>query len=352
MDSDNGVPERRRWSSRLIFSLILFLPVVLVAHQAWRTLFEAATIAGSSVILAPLLWFTLLVFLTSIEAVLITRPLLRVALVALVYAPSVLFAHTPAHILFLLLGLLISFFACQWVSLELAERVHFAPLRVLRSAFPTFLLGLSLVLSSQYYAHAKQLPWEALVPSFDLGEGQVAFFTRLAGKVSPALERLNEENITVDQFLSSLPVNREIADSPAVESSPEIVELLAASGLPADSAILNQAVQATLIANQRESLSRLAGRTVGGEEKMSALLSEVIRHKMLAVVASGMERSRSPVPVIPLLLATLLFLSVYPVASFFFPLVAFLASLVIGLLRRVKLLQLEHLPVEQERLRS
>ncbi len=338
--SPNQVLRRRRET----VGLVLIPLIVLSAYCAWRSLAAAILVPEASPLLAPFLLFSLAIIFFIVGSVLWSEALFALLGTLALFLPSIAIAPKPWHLLFLFLGSVLSFFATRHVQREVRERIFFSFMRSSLLGLPLFILGLSLAIASQYFVHLHSLPWERLVPNFDFGQGIGAWSLRMAGHLYSPLKSLEDSNRSVDDFFMSLNTReRETAPAPSapssLENSTEGRELLAN---------LSASAQSLQLLEFHSKLSELLGRPVKGDEKMSAVLAEILRKKTLSVVSSSITVSSQPVPVIPFVLAGLLFLTVYPAGSFLLIVWVALAAIIFSLLRIFHIVALEKRTVDQE----
>lgn len=315
---------------RKILGLCLLFAGGVFGFGAWYTLSRGILIAEASTFLVPFLWYLPLILSLLLGALLWQERSFALAGTVAIFLPSILQAPTVTHSLIVVGSGALVFLGIQRVQSELNERIHLALRRSLLAGAPLFVLGMSLVLSSQYFVQAQTLSWERLVPSFDLAEGAGPVVIQMIKPFYPELGRLQDKTVTVDSFL------REVQESSRSEAP----------------AVLPRATQDMLweeeLARTKKELSRLLGREVLGTENMQALLNEVLRKKTIALVSE--ESTKLPVPVLPLFLAILLFLTLYPLLAFLMPFVSLLAVLFFRSFRAWGWVQVTTLAVERERI--
>ncbi len=318
-------------SQRQVIALVTLSSVAFVSYFAFSSVMDAVLLTGASVFLAPIAWFFLAITLFSVGTIIWReRPYQIIGSVLLVF-PSFFFAPTLAHAAVLSVAALLVFGGLVRIGHELASRLHFSLYRSVFIGMSQFILALSFVISSQYYAHVESLPWNRLVPSFDLAEGTGAWVLRVAGTFSPSLASLRDRDLSVDEFLTEL--------RPVVEV-----------GGPTETASngIGEAVRQAEILRSKLELSRLLGREVGGRESMNEILSEVLRKKIVAFVSGSPSGTASQVPFLPFFLAILLFFTIYPVGSLIAPLALFLSAALFALLVRAGFVVLKKVPAERD----
>jgi hypothetical protein len=320
-------------SQRQVIALVILFAVSFVEYFGFSAVMDAVILTGASVFLAPIAWFFIAITLFSVGAVIWReRPYQAVGSIVLVF-PSFFFAPTLAHSAVLVAASLLIFSGLIRIGHELASRLRLSLYRTVFVGMSQIILALSLVISSQYYAHIEPLPWNRLVPSFDLAEGTGAWILRIAGTFSPALGSLQNRELSVDQFLTELRPVVEVGGSTETVSNG-----------------ISEAVRQAEILRSKIELSRLLGREVGGAESMNEILSEVLRKKIVAFVSGNTTEATGAVPFLPFFLAILLFFTIYPVGSLLAPFALSLAAALFALLVRAGFVVVKKVPAEQDML--
>ena len=318
-------------SKRQIIALILLFAVAIVAYFGFSSVTDAVLVEGASVFVAPAAWFFILLTLFSVGALVWReRPYQAVASVVLIL-PSFFFTLTLTHAVVLCIAGIFVFGGLLRISRELPARIKLSLYRTVFIGLSPIIFALSLAISSQYHAHIETLPWDRLVPSFDLAEGTGAWMLRVAGKLSPSLATLQDRNLSVDNFLHELRPVVEVGGS----------EETIGNGI-------GEAVRQAEILRSKLELSRLLGRQVSGNENMNAILSEVLRKKIVAFVSGDANGDVAEVPFLPFFLTILLFFTVYPFGAMLAPLALSVAAVLFAFLVRSGFIVLKKVPAEQE----
>lgn len=318
-------------SQRQIIALVILFIVAFVAYFGFSSVMDAVLVAGASVFLAPIAWFFLVITLFSVGAVVWRERNYQVTGSILLVLPSFFFAPTLSHAAIVVVAALLIFGGLIRISHELAVRIRFSLYRSVFVGLSQIVLACSLVISSQYYTHIEPLPWNRLVPSFDLAEGTGAWLFRIAGTFSPSLASLQNRDLSVDEFLTELRPVVEVGGSTETVSNG-----------------IGEAVRQAEILRSKIELSRLLGREVGGTESMNEILSEALRKKVVAFISGNTAETTGTVPFLPFFLAILLFFTIYPVGSLLAPFALSLAAAVFALLVRAEFITVKKIPAEQE----
>lgn len=318
-------------SLRLIIGIILLFVVTGVMYFGFASVTDSVLVAGSSVFFVPLVWFLLAMTSFSVGALLWRERSFQIVASIVMFLPSFFFAPTLVHAGVCVIAGLCLFGGLLHIGRELAARIKVSLYRSVTVSIAPVIFALSLVISSQYYALISPLPWQQLVPSFDLAEGTGAWLLRLAGTLSPSLASLQNRNLSVDDFF------REMRPTIDVGGSEDIL----ANGI-------GEAVRQAEMMRSKLQLSRLLGRNVSGDESMNTILSEVLRKKTVAFVSGGSAERGTAVPFLPYFLAVLLFFTIYPIGALMVSPALALASIIFALLVRGGAVSLKRVPREQE----
>ncbi|TXH06696.1 MAG: hypothetical protein E6Q06_05150 [Candidatus Moraniibacteriota bacterium] len=319
-------------SQRQVIALITLCLVSLVSYFCFSSVMDAALLNGASIFFSPIVWFLPLITLFSVGAIVWRERPYQVAGSILFVLPSLFFAPTLVHVAILSLAAILVFSGLVRIGHELASRIHFSLRRVVFVGMSQVILALSLVISSQYYAHVESFSWDRLVPSFDLAEGTGAWVLRIAGKFSPSLASLRDRDLSVDEFLA------ELRPAIGVASSTEAVS----NGV-------GEAFRQAEMLRSKVELSRLLGREVGGGESMNEILSEVLRKKIIAFVSGNSAGTgEHQVPFLPFFLSILLFFTIYPIGSLLAPIALSLAAILFAFLVRMGLIAIKRVATEQD----
>ncbi len=323
MDSnDNGM---RRFTGREIFGVFITLLVGLSALFSWRMFFDVSLDPNLTNTFFSFLWFFLLGAMFLLGTVVWQKEPLQAISAFAVFLPSLFYIHTWYHTLFMFLASFLLFSSARSVQKEISDRVHFHFFRNVRAGSFTFVLGLSLVLSSAYFVSIHNKSWEELVPRFSVGEGTATAIIRVVVYLYPEWKNLADEGVTVDEFLLGLKKESPASGDGTLENMP------AETGETATSPILLEYLKQNVQGDEnvdketlsreltlrtgREQIALLVGRSVNGDEKIADVFSLAIQHKILTAL-SGERASRHLAPtIVPVILAVLLFFTLLPLGS-------------------------------------
>lgn len=340
-------PLARPALGREVAACLSVLLLGVLATAAWRCLALAVTTTGASQLLVSGAYLLGVGASFALGALLARERWIALLLALAPWLPGLFWAPTLTHGAWTLLATVFSYSSVRKVQHELAERVQLSFRKSLALGLGGFMLALSCVTTSLYYHEAKMLSLDRLLPSFDLGQGSGTWLVRLMGMLSQPMNTLSREHITVDQFLGGFVPSDKTSAAPALPE--HFLTALQQEGI--DFAMLSgRTLEDTALTEWRGELGRFLGREVRGDEAVTSVIAEMLRHKLIAAL-SGAEASRAlPVPILPAVFAFLVFFTVYPLAALARPLWGLLASALAHFLLRAKVLKLERVMREQERL--
>lgn len=348
----------KAFTTRDIFGIVVALVTGLVSLGAWRAFFVTTLFPDIRNTVVAIIWFSFLGAFFSLGTVIWKERFSQVVAPVLVFLPSFLFIHTWYHLVFVVCATLFAYLAIKLVQDEINDRVQFHFFRNVRAGSFTFILALSLALSSAYFITIRAESWDELVPRFNVGEGTATALFKTIAYFYPAWKNLADEGTTVDGFLLGLreknQSGEEVVDVPSATpdqvSLPVLEEYLKQNSLDATAIQQSAMTEEMYLRTGRDQIATLVGKPVRGDEKITDVFSVVLQGKIIAVL-NGEQAARHLTPeVVPLVLSLLLFLTLLPVGTamsviwlafgfFFFRIGIFFAWL-----------RLERVPKEQETL--
>lgn len=248
--------------------------------------------------------------------------------------------------------------AAVMVGHEQRERLRFSPSRLLLVAKQVSVFAFSLALSLGYFVSIRSLSWDDLEPRFRLGHGAIEKILEWGGYIQPELDSLIEEKKTVDEYILSLDQTSFLSSddkSQQFEQLSDEVGRLRAQGINVEfsgdalSSVRGAAKENTLVSGRKQ-LGELIGRPVRGDEEIGAVFAEILQTKLSALLEGSRVRDRISDRVLPLFIATLFFLTVWPIGLLLFSVWSVLSAAIITLFRSLHWIDLTDRTVTQEQL--
>ena len=248
--------------------------------------------------------------------------------------------------------------AAVMVEREQRERLKFSSARTLLVAKQISVFAFSFALSLGYFASIHSLSWDDLEPRFRLGHGAIEKILEWSGYIQPELDSLIEEKKTVDEYILSLDQTSFLSSgdkSQQFEQLNDEVGRLRAQGINVEfsgdalSSVRGAAKENTLVTGRKQ-LGELIGRPVRGDEEIGAVFAEILQTKLSALLEGSHVRDRISDRVLPLFVATLFFLTVWPIGLLLFSVWSVLSAAIITLFRSLHWIDLTDRTVTQEQL--
>lgn len=353
-----------KFTKREILGILLIFVIGLLSLGAWQSFFVTIMTPGVSDIWRPVLWFSLVAIFFFLGAIVWSRLALRAGGVVFIFLSGLPFIHTWEYIAGGIVSLGFIFWSSMVIARETEERVHFHFYRSVRTGTFLFIVGLSLILSSGYYVFLKSATWEEMVPRFRIGEEMTQIIFKVAGAINPSFAKLSDGNMTVDEFLMSLglvkPEENSSSQTEAEEQAhkediaaafPEISQYMQERGIvfSVDGSQEKNA-EALSLQSGRGQVETLAGREVGGNEKIADIFSLALQNKLITFLSGGKSSGNVPSQGVSFFLSLALFLTLLSFASLLGFLCILVAQLIFLLLLYVGWLALRTIDMEQEKL--
>lgn len=241
---------------------------------------------------------------------------------------------------------------------EIRERLTFLPSRAFFLAKQSSVLGFSIALSFGYFLSIQTMSWDNLVSRFHFGEGTVKQLISWAGYIQPELASIGKDHQTVDEYILSLN-HSEFSDTQ--DTTQQFHQLddqighLREQGINIEFsgdalASVRGAAKENMLLSGRKQLEGLVGRSVKGDELITTIFAEVLQKKLFAITEGAQVREHIPDRSLPIFIAILFFLTIWPLALLLFSLWNPLAALLINLFRRFHWIEILRHTTVQERL--
>ena len=266
----------------------------------------------------------------------------RAIFVSVVFLPSLFFSPSIAHLAFVLLSGFMLFRGMSKVEEDMNFRLKLSLKKSMGAGVFSFSFAVALLIASAYYTHIRFSSWEDLVPRFTLAQGSGDVLLWAMGTAYPELGKIRKDGMTVDSFLQGM-----IASRKTPEEEPSFASLVPRGNAPEDE-LLSKEMELSL---GRLQMSRLAGRTISGDERVVDVLGEAFRHKIVALVSGDNAKKDLPAGVFPFFLSVLLFVTILSLSSLLRWVWVSGAALLMKLLIRVRVFSVQRIQAEQEVLR-
>ncbi len=297
--------------TKKILLYILSAITLVLSFFSWRSIDQAINVPGSSVWLAPMIWFTLFFVFSSLAIVLIKARYLAILFV-LCLALSFIFARTAGHLLAFILGFLCIFAAAEKIKHDLKLNIKINLWKSVKAGRILIILGLALVIASQYYFEAINSGVEKIIPKFNISDKSGKLTSKILSQINPDFAILDQEGLTVDELLmKKMKQNEEIIVS-------EVNNRMDAMNQ------LNKDKEALMLEKGRRQIAKFAGYDLTGEEKIADVFSGIVNNKINEFFQPGIAGPKNS-SAIPLIFAIVLFLTVISIG----PILGSLGTLIV-----------------------
>ncbi|MCD6149886.1 hypothetical protein J7J13_03830 [bacterium] len=341
----------------LKYSLIFL--TLLFSFFAWLSVDQAVNNPESSNWLVPVIWFSLFFIILALSIVLIKETYVLTGLLAVSFLSSFIFVFNGWHFLPVVLSLLLAYLAMARIKNDLKLNVKIDLWKTIRRGRMLLIISLAIIITSQYYFGVKDFKASALIPQLKPGDIANGLASRIISTINPGIKISEDKDMTVDQFIlqtqkmndqknAGISVDKEIdkivaekfGDTASPSRLDEIKKEYAKNMEEPDGRNM-------ILEEGRKQLSEIAGRELAGEEKISEVISEMINSKITNFLGVSMDNPKK-VPLIPIALAIIIFLTVISLGSFLSPLWMLLSALIFTILAKTKIIQIKKVPVEME----
>lgn len=330
-----------------ILKYTIFFLTVLSALLFWRAVDLAINFYDHSAWWLPISFFTLYFVSFSLCAIFIERKYVLLSISILTLLLSFAFTYSFWHLASIAVATLFLSWADKRIKTDLLYAVRINIWKSLRAGSTLVVFALSLVIATFYYSETRSFAPDRLIPK--LGSGSLA--SQLTGKMIdllfPSIRQANGE-MTVDQLI--------LANQDSQNSARDIIDQLQKPDelSSVDRAILESKAQELVKSNQqlileqsRKQLSEIVGRDLNGSEKVSDVFTDLVNKKIEETVVPKLS-DKSLLPIVPIVMAILLFLTIFPIGTFLSPVWLGLVYLIFIILIKTKVANIVKVPAEIE----
>lgn len=295
---------------------VLSAATLIISFFAWRSVDQAINVPGASQWIAPIIWFTLLFTVLCLDIVLIKEAYIEALLFVFSTALSFIFVRSIGHLLAFVLGFILFFLASNYINKDLKNNIKINLWKSMRMGRMLIVLGLALVITSQYYFEAINLGAKNMIPQFKIDDFSGKATSKILTQINPNLAVLEKEGLTVDELL--LQVSKQDQPPGASQQMDKIIEMEYGNLAPSDKEEIKEGAaresEKILLQEGRKKLAEYVGHDLTGQEKVSDIFSEIVNNKINDFFQPGIAGPESS-SAVPLVIAILLFLTIISLGS-------------------------------------
>ncbi len=349
----------------LKYSLIFF--TVALGFLSWLSIDRAINNPSSSDWIVPMIWLSLLFVLICLDAVIIKETYIEKLVLAALFLLSFIFVHSGWHLVAVFLGLLFAFFAFKKINNDLELNIKISLWKTLRAGRLIIVIGLAIIISSQYYLEVRNSNVEKIIPQFEIESLIGNLTTSVLSKINPQFKSLKDKELTVDEMIIELQKNQLENDGP--DSDEKVGEFFkeqfgnnitkekkgrlteesfggsGSEGGETSGAIAES--REAMLENARDQFSEIAGRELKGDEKVPEVLSEIINKRINDYISPTLADERYST-IIPMIIAIIIFITVVSLGSILSLAGVVIAIFVFQIFVWLKLVSIAKVPAEKE----
>jgi hypothetical protein len=312
---------------KTILKFSLFILTFLFAFLFWHSVDSAINVSGASDWVVPSIWFAFYFVLLALSVILMREAYLAEIAILLSLLVSMVFVFSWIHLLVIALAFLFLSIAVVRIRKDLRLNIKINLWKTIRTGSTLIIFSLSLVIASQYYFEIKSSGRENLIPKFTMGGFSEDLTSKIIGYMYPNLASSDGEDLTVDQM---------ILKAGDDQSGKE------------DVAQMTAGQKKIFLEEGRKQISQIVGENVTGEENVASLFSEAINNKINNFITPKL--ASDDLPILPVIMTFILFLTVLSLGSFFSPLLILIADVIFIILVKTKVVVVNKVMKEVEEL--
>lgn len=344
------------------FPIVLMTLNFLSALAAFFAISRAIKVADASTWVVPMIWVSLFIISLCLVGVFAKNRLAAEIVVAASLLLSLFFAFNLIHFAVTVLAIFLVLGGLYSIQKDLDLNVKISLWKSLYMGKFKIIMGLALLISSQYFSTIKAMEGPVNVPRIDLSEVAGPLLSPILGIVNPEFAQASRENITIDEFIIKTQQDSE-DDAQDQLDNMELIEANMPAGISekqkellrqqalaqmsgARSKMLEQNRQLILLEGRRQ-FSKITGKKINGDEKVSSVFIGMINDKINNYFQPGVggeEKSNF----FPLVLTLILFLTIWPVGSLLSNIWFITVILIFKVFVRFGLVEIKRVSVERE----
>ena len=340
---------------------ILISITMITGFLSWFVVDRAITVVDSSTWAIPILCFSLYIIAICLSIILVRDTLLlELALLASMLL-SFIFVRDIFHIFGIIIATYCIAMSTHKIRRDLDLNVKVSLWKSLHVGRVMLLLALSITVTSQYYVTIGKTDGEKNIPQFDLSLISSKVVMPMLATFNPSFKMITDDELTVDQFI--LQAQDDMSPNGQTDSLEELIEEQLPQSLTpeekeqikaqemekiaAAQSQMKQKNKELILGEGRRQLATMVGHEISGQEKISAVFTGLINKKMNDYFRPDVTQGKKHSP-FPIILALILFLTVYPIGSILSNIWFLITKLVFSLLLKMKVIKINSITVEKQ----
>ncbi len=312
----------------ITFAILFLVSAVLL----WWATGQMAQAYSSKILILEIVSLSLAYIFLQLISLFVHRVFFVECIAVCAFSVSIIFALHFWHVVIVVIALLFLLRGLSMIRKDMRLNVKISLWKSLHIGKTALIFAFAAVLSSQYFFAAANRSGDVFVPGLEAGKVGSNIAMEAISYISPQYQALRDETLTVDEFLlqsyeqqpddaySDEEIDEIILSQPDMQTLPERQQNMMKDELKKRMLSLNQSTvdlqKQMALAGGRKELSKLAGRKVFGDEKISAVFSAAIETKVNDFFAPNPEMPERA-KAYQFIAASVFFLSVYATGSLF-----------------------------------
>lgn len=317
-----------------ILKYVLIFLTLLMAFFSWQSIDRAINVPEASNWGVPILFFSLLFVLVYLEVILIRRVVILQLVFLAIFFLSFVFAFSLASLTAAILAYLFSLWSLMKIKRDLHLNVKVSLWKSIGAGNILMIFAFAIMITGQYYTETKSMSSASLIPKFNFSEMSGGLTSKILVLANPDFEKIDQEGLTVDQFILETQKSEEPLEAPQ-----------GLSGAVAEKFAIEE--ERILLQEGRKKFSEIAGTSLTGQEKISDVFSGIINQRIDQYLGARMNDPGKNSP-LPFILSIALFLTVLPLGSLLSTIWILMIEVIIWIFKKTDLIRIAKVPVEME----
>lgn len=342
--------------------IILAVLLLVFATLLWWATNQIAQAYSVGMLILELISLSLAYIFLQLISLFVQRVFFIECIAVCAFAVSIVFGPHLWHTVFVAFASLLLLRGLSMIRKDMRLNVKISLWKSLHLGKNLLLFAFALVLSSQYFFAAANHSGDALIPGLEVGKIGSKLVLEAVSYINPQYQSLQEETLTVDDFLlqsynqrqdeyAGLDIESFVSMQSDIQSLPPEQQEIMKDELKKRISNINQSTadlqKELALEGGRMELAKFAGREVSGSEKISQVFSSAIESKINEFFAPNAEMPQRA-KAYQFIVAIVFFLSIFSTGSLFWWPWTLLAVGIFRLCVRLKAISIGKIPVEME----
>lgn len=308
--------------------------------------------------IVPMVWFTLFFAFLCLAIILTKQAGLLALFFVLALSSSFFFASSPGHLMGFIFGFLFLFAGMERIKRDIKNGIRINLWRSIRMGRMLLVLGLSVVITSQYYFEAVKIGADKIIPKFEMNSQTSELTTKILARINPDFAVLENDELTIDELLFNK-IKEQSFDETDPRMASQIDQLIEAQmesvvGETTKKEIKKEAItkmnkesSELMLEEGRKQFSKITGYNLTGQEKVSEVIASIVNNKINEFFQPGIGGPASS-SAIPFIFAIILFLTLISIGPFLAALGSLFSILIFKILVKAGIVAINKVPTEAE----